>query len=179
MCRASRVCWGGDAKAVDSDSVERQLRNSPRILQRDEAVELAFRCCRDLMVFTTKRLLTVDVQGFTGTKVAYLTVPYSSILAFSIETAGTSDTDSEIGFWTGIHPPPPPPPDSDQPRDPGMSYRKQDLLKGKADVSKVFGVSPGVPLRVSWLGGDATQLNSAATDRQRLFSMKTNTLTWQ
>lgn len=180
--------FGDDAQAVDTSMVESQLRNSPPILQRDEAVELAFKCGRDLMVFTTKRLLTVDVQGFTGKKVAYLTVPYSSILAFSVETAGTFDTDSELRCWTGIHPPPPPPPDSDAPPDPGMSYLTHDLLKGKADVfliqkllsARVFGASAGIPLHLhsgspggggmggfmAWLGNDASQLDSAATDRQ-------------
>ncbi|MGL4632778.1 MAG: PH domain-containing protein, partial [Leadbetterella sp.] len=43
-----------------------------------------------------ERLLIVDVQGITGSKISYQSIPYSSVKLFSMETAGTLDFDCEI-----------------------------------------------------------------------------------
>ena len=52
-----------------------------------------------MMVFTPKRLILVDKQGLTGKKVEYLSIPWSSIIAFATETAGSWDLDSELKIW--------------------------------------------------------------------------------
>ncbi|PJF32644.1 MAG: helicase, partial [Phototrophicales bacterium] len=49
--------------------------------------------------FTNKRLILVDKQGLTGNKVEYHSVPYKSIIQFSIETAGAFDRDSELKLY--------------------------------------------------------------------------------
>ena len=54
---------------------------------------------RDYVIFTNKRILTVNVQGVTGKKKDYSSIPYSKIQAFSIETAGTLDLDSELEIY--------------------------------------------------------------------------------
>jgi len=54
---------------------------------------------RDFVVFTDKRLIAVNVQGMTGKKRDFTSLPYSKIQAFSIETAGTFDLDSELDLW--------------------------------------------------------------------------------
>ncbi|KQP42864.1 cytoplasmic protein [Methylobacterium sp. Leaf104] len=69
------------------------------ILTEGEPVQVAFRLIRDLIVFTDRRLILVDKQGITGRKVSYLTVPYRAITAFSVETAGSFDLDSELAIW--------------------------------------------------------------------------------
>lgn len=51
---------------------------------------------RDAAVFTDKRILLAEKQGVTGTKVQFLTIPYKSIVAYAIETAGMLDFDAEI-----------------------------------------------------------------------------------
>lgn len=51
---------------------------------------------RDYVVFTNKRIISVNVQGVTGKKKDFTTLPYSKIQAFSIETAGVMDIDSEL-----------------------------------------------------------------------------------
>ncbi|NLC77349.1 MAG: PH domain-containing protein [Clostridia bacterium] len=56
----------------------------------------AVKTIRDAAVFTDKRILIADKQGITGKKVEYCTIPYKSIVTYSIETAGTFDLDSEI-----------------------------------------------------------------------------------
>ena len=50
-------------------------------------------------VFTDLRLVFVNRQGMTGKKVAYMSIPYSKITRFSIETAGHFDLDAELELW--------------------------------------------------------------------------------
>ena len=54
---------------------------------------------RDFVVFTNKRIIAVNVQGITGKKKDFTTLPYSKIQAFSIETAGSLDLDSELEIY--------------------------------------------------------------------------------
>lgn len=54
---------------------------------------------RDYVTFTTKRIIAVNVQGFTGKKKDYTSLPYSKVQAFSVETAGTFDLDSELELY--------------------------------------------------------------------------------
>lgn len=65
----------------------------------DEEVLVVFKTVRDWIAFTNWRVLYVDVQGITGSKKEYLTVPYRSINAFSVESAGTFDLDAEIKIY--------------------------------------------------------------------------------
>ena len=60
---------GGNNRPLDATEVERMYRSSPRILQDDEFVEMAFRGWRDLAIFTTKRIIDVNVKGLSGEKV--------------------------------------------------------------------------------------------------------------
>ena len=50
-------------------------------------------------VFTNKRVIAYNVQGITGKKTAYTSLPYKRVQAFSIETAGVMDLDSELHLW--------------------------------------------------------------------------------
>ena len=52
-----------------------------------------------LFVFTNKRIFAINVQGITGKKKDYTSLPYSKIQAFSVETAGIFDLDSELEIW--------------------------------------------------------------------------------
>ncbi|RHA38612.1 PH domain-containing protein [Cellulomonas rhizosphaerae] len=69
------------------------------ILLPDEQVLLAFKGIRDSVSFTTRRIVALNVQGLTGKKKDYSSLPYSKIQAFSVETAGTWDRDSELELW--------------------------------------------------------------------------------
>ena len=53
------------------------------------------------LTFSSKRLILVDIQGITGKKTDYLSIPYGKITKFSIETAGTFDLDAELKLWIG------------------------------------------------------------------------------
>jgi hypothetical protein len=51
------------------------------------------------VVFTDKRIIAVNVQGITGSKKDFSSLPYRTIVAFSVETAGTFDLDSELEIY--------------------------------------------------------------------------------
>lgn len=69
------------------------------ILVDGERVQLSFKGMRDSVVFTNKRLIAINVQGLTGKKRDYSSLPYSKIQAWSIETAGQFDLDAELELW--------------------------------------------------------------------------------
>ena len=69
------------------------------LLAPGETLQRAFGLIRDLIVFTDRRLIFVNKQGVTGSKVEYLSVPYRSIVMFSIETAGHFDLEAELRIW--------------------------------------------------------------------------------
>lgn len=90
----------GNAGEIDAE--ELQLEYGV-LLNDDEKISCGYKVVRDTFMFTNRRLLLVDVQGITGKKIQYLSVPYNKITAFSVETAGTLDLDAELKIWvTGI-----------------------------------------------------------------------------
>lgn len=64
-----------------------------------ESVIGVYKTMRDYVVFTNKRIIAVNVQGVTGKKKDYSSLPYSKVQAFSIETAGVLDLDSELELY--------------------------------------------------------------------------------
>jgi len=69
------------------------------LLLEGEAVLVAAKTIRDFVVFTDKRIIAVNVQGITGKKRDFSSLPYSKVQAFSVETAGTFDLDAELELW--------------------------------------------------------------------------------
>ena len=61
-----------------------------------EEIIATFKGIRDGVVFTNKRIIAVNVQGLTGKKKDFTSIPYSKIQVFSVETAGVLDLDSEL-----------------------------------------------------------------------------------
>lgn len=87
-------------KKVDASKFDEEMRN---ILIEGENVVGCYQDIRDHIVFTNKRVISVNVQGITGKKKDFTMLPYSKITAYSIETAGTFDLDSELDlFYSGI-----------------------------------------------------------------------------
>ena len=56
-----------------------------------EKIEMAFQTVRDQLVFTNKRIIAIDVQGITGKRKSFSTMPYSKIQFFSIQTPGFAE----------------------------------------------------------------------------------------
>src|SRR3989344_1793973 len=70
----------GNASKIDAAKSQEEFS---RILAPGEVVEHAYQLIRDYFVFTNKRLVLVDKQGMTGSKVEYHSLPYKSITHFS------------------------------------------------------------------------------------------------
>ncbi len=76
------------------------------MLLADEQVLAAFRTIRDTAFLTNYRFVYVNVQGITGKKIDVQSIPYRSIVRFSLETAGTFDLDADLKIWVSSAPAP-------------------------------------------------------------------------
>lgn len=79
--------------------LESARKDLQQILHPDEEIHLAFKGIRDSVTFTSKRILALNVQGMTGKKKDFTSLPYAKIQAYSVETAGTLDLDTELVLW--------------------------------------------------------------------------------
>ncbi|MDM7891411.1 PH domain-containing protein [Curtobacterium caseinilyticum] len=70
-----------------------------QLLLDNEQILVAAKTIRDFVVFTDKRIIAVNVQGMTGKKRDFTSLPYSKVQSFSVETAGTFDLDAELDLW--------------------------------------------------------------------------------
>ena len=87
-------------KKVKNDVIEGSI--SPLLIPGEQIIG-AYKGIRDYVAFTTKRVISVNVQGITGKKQDYTSMPYSKITVFSVETAGTLDLDSELEmYFSGV-----------------------------------------------------------------------------
>ncbi|RFZ77354.1 PH domain-containing protein [Lacrimispora amygdalina] len=69
----------------------------------NEEIIGCYKGIRDYVVFTNKRIISVNVQGMTGKKKDFTSMPYSKIQVFSVETSGVFDLDSELElYFSGI-----------------------------------------------------------------------------
>ena len=86
----------GNAGAVSQEELTKKYG---QLLTEGEEIELGFKLIRDAFIFTSKRLILVDVQGLTGSKTEYKSITYKSISRFSVETSGTFDLEAELKIW--------------------------------------------------------------------------------
>lgn len=70
----------------------------PLLINGEEIIG-AYKAMRDYCVFTNKRVIAVNVQGMTGKKKDFTSLPYSKVSAYSVETAGVLDLDSELEMY--------------------------------------------------------------------------------
>ncbi len=69
------------------------------LLLENETIIDSYKSMRDGVVFTSKRIISINVQGLTGSKKDYTSIPYKNIVAYSVETSGTFDLDSELEIY--------------------------------------------------------------------------------
>jgi len=86
----------GNASQIEPAEAQKDLA---QIFAPGERVERSYQLVRDLFLFTDKRLILVNKQGITATKVEYHSIPYRAITHFSIETAGHFDLEAELNIW--------------------------------------------------------------------------------
>ena len=83
-------------KKVNNDEFGKIIND---FLINGEDVIGAYKSVRDGVVFTNKRIIAINVQGITGKKQDYTSIPYNKISTFSLETAGFFDLDSELELY--------------------------------------------------------------------------------
>jgi Bacterial PH domain len=91
---------GSDQRELDPTELDLEFHTNTRILLDDEKCLMAFKGGRDITLFTNLRVMILDVQGLVGCKIEYTSIPYRSICAFSVESAGVWDRDSELNLYT-------------------------------------------------------------------------------
>lgn len=79
--------------------VETSNADVQQLLVNGEELLGCYKGIRDYVVFTNKRVIAVNIQGVTGKKKDFTSLPYSKIQTFSVETSGTFDLDSELELW--------------------------------------------------------------------------------
>ncbi|MCQ2566607.1 MAG: PH domain-containing protein [Clostridia bacterium] len=70
---------------IDLDKVHDEARG---LLIEGEEMVAAFKTVRDQLVFTNKRIISIDVQGITGMRRSFSSMPYSKAQFFGIQTTG-------------------------------------------------------------------------------------------
>lgn len=114
---------GGNQRELDANAINEVLHTSTRILLDDEKALMAFKAGRDSSVFTNLRVITIDVQGLSGKKIEYQSIPYSSIHSWAVETAGVWDQDTELNLHTKNRW--------------QMAKIEMDFRTGKADIQQI------------------------------------------
>lgn len=83
-------------KKVNSDGL---MKDAQPLLINGEQIIGTYKAIRDYCVFTNKRVISVNVQGMTGKKKDFTSLPYSKVSAYSVETSGVLDMDSELEMY--------------------------------------------------------------------------------
>lgn len=83
-------------KKVDDNSFAAIVSD---FLLTDEKIIGSYQSIRDGVIFTSKRIIAINVQGMTGKKKDFTSIPYNKITTFSLETAGLLDFDAELEIY--------------------------------------------------------------------------------
>lgn len=90
------------------------------LVDGEYAVE-AFRTVRDQLLFTNRRIISIDVQGLTGMRKSFTSMPYSKIQFFTVQTPGflevIADTELDLLLSNG--------------------FKATFEIKGKVDIGKI------------------------------------------
>lgn len=81
-------------KTVDNEKIDSIIEP---LLIDGEIIVAKYKAFRDFVVFTDKRIIAVNVQGITGAKKDFTSLPYSKIQVYSVETAGTAESFIGVG----------------------------------------------------------------------------------
>lgn len=84
-----------DLKPISTAEVRDEVNG---LLIDGEEIACAFKTIRDHLIFTNKRIISVDVQGITGKRKSFSSMPYSKVQFFAIQTPGFAELipDSEL-----------------------------------------------------------------------------------
>lgn len=76
-------------------------KNAKSLILDNETVIGVYKTIRDQIIFTDKRIMTVDVKGITGKKQEIFSLPYAKVQYFGIQTVGFAELipDSELALF--------------------------------------------------------------------------------
>jgi hypothetical protein len=119
----------------DSKEAEAAVRKKyPLLLHSEETILFAFKDRggkgRDKEYFTSHRILIKDGKGVGSKRKNYQSILYSSIQAWSVESAGSIDTDVELHIWGS-----------------GVPHISIDFAKSNVDI---FQLQQLLNLKVKW-----------------------------
>jgi len=84
---------------LNQENLQNGISAVSSLLIENEQVVGSYVSMRDRVIFTNKRIISINVQGITGSKKDFTSYPYNKIQFFSVETAGTIDLDSELELF--------------------------------------------------------------------------------
>ena len=92
-----------DLKPITPREVDHDVAD---LLLDDEKICAAFKTIRDQLIFTTKRIISIDVQGLTGKRKSFTSMPYSKVQFFYVQTPYAieivKDSELELHFTNGF-----------------------------------------------------------------------------
>ena len=91
----------GATKNNGSSEAKKFSSDYGQLLTDGEIIEVGFVVVRDTFLFTNKRIILVDIQGISGRQIEYLSIPYSNIRKFSVQTGESFDPNAELKIWVG------------------------------------------------------------------------------
>ncbi len=82
-------------KEIKLESIRKDVDG---LLIDGEEPVMAFHTVRDQLVFTNRRIIAIDIQGMTGTRKSFTSLPYARIQYFTIQTPGFGEifADTEL-----------------------------------------------------------------------------------
>lgn len=66
-------------------------KNVLKLLHNGENIVASFAIIRDQVIFTNKRIITVEVNGITGVQQDIFSLPYRKVQYYGIKTAGFAE----------------------------------------------------------------------------------------
>ena len=91
--------FSGSSKGAPTAELKKLFGEYKQLLIDGEIIEVGFTVNRDTFLFTNRRLILVNIQGLSGRKIEYLSIPYKKITKFSVETGASFDLDAELMIW--------------------------------------------------------------------------------
>jgi len=92
-----RVELCDNQRPLDAVEINRAYHTQLPILRGNEQVEMAFEGHSDITLFTNLRVIIMDPKATTVKRIQYTTLPWKSIIAHAIRTAGNY---AQVCFWT-------------------------------------------------------------------------------
>ncbi len=69
------------------------------IFANGEFVVDSFKSMRDGIIFTNYRMIIINVEGLTGKRTDFTSIPYKQITMYSVQTAALLDIDCELDVY--------------------------------------------------------------------------------